>query len=185
MYAKPTSLILTVIFPIDFARNTGNLEIYGSKKKTITPVRLNRKCTMAKLIAASDWKTAASKAVKVVPMLAPIMNWKAFLIFTLPVATSGTIKEVVRELDCETEVMIRPHENARYLFLKTIFSNRSLVLPMSILYSHLEIDLIQTNSKITPISNEMIGPTFETIHAVAESKMDVIPQFTLTDSSVF
>ena len=40
----------------------------------------------------------------VVPVFAPRMNWNARLIFTLLVATSGTISEVVRELDCASEI---------------------------------------------------------------------------------
>lgn len=133
MYAKPMRRICVVRLPIFLARRTGNFERYGIEKNTITPVRLKSKCTSAKLIAASDWNIAARSAVIVVPILAPIINWKAFFTLTLPVATNGTINEVVSELDCATEVITKPQPKARYLFLNTAFSNRFFVRPMRIL----------------------------------------------------
>ena len=52
-------------------------------------------------MAASDLLNAASKAVIVVPILAPIISGKAFVSLTLPEATKGTINEVVIELKAE------------------------------------------------------------------------------------
>ena len=68
-------------------------------KKIITPIALKVKCATAILTAASFLNKAARIAVNVVPMLAPKINGKAFLIFIFPTATTGTNNEVVTELD--------------------------------------------------------------------------------------
>ena len=70
---------------------------------------------MAIVIAASFFKIAASNAVIVVPIFAPIINGKASFIFILPVATTGIRSEVVTELDCMAAVKSTPQENDLYL----------------------------------------------------------------------
>ena len=65
---------------------------------------------MARLTAASDLKIAASKAVMVVPMLAPIIKGNTEESETFLVATSGTESDVVMELDCKAPVNSNPHE---------------------------------------------------------------------------
>lgn len=65
---------------------------------------------MARLIAASDLNIAASNAVMVVPIFAPIIKGKTEESETFLVATSGTDREVVMELDCSAPVNSNPHE---------------------------------------------------------------------------
>jgi hypothetical protein len=65
---------------------------------------------MARLTAASDLNIAASSAVMVVPIFAPMIKGNTEESVTFLVATSGTDKEVVMELDCRAPVSNNPHE---------------------------------------------------------------------------
>jgi len=85
--------------PNFFAIHSGIFLPALNGRKINTPIELNKKCTIASVRAASDLKSAAKKAVKVVPILAPIINGKAFFNEIRFVATRGTIREVVIELD--------------------------------------------------------------------------------------
>lgn len=114
-----------VISPNRAARNTGIFLKKGKGKNIAIPTRLNSKWAMAMLNAASDFKIAASKAVMVVPRLMPIINGNAFFKDTFPVATMGTIREVVTELDCTAAVKTAPHANDFSGFLKTNCPNFS------------------------------------------------------------
>ena len=60
------------------------------------------------LMAASDRLNAAKSAVMVVPILAPIIKGNEVVRDTRPEATSGTIREVVMELDCTPAVTSVP-----------------------------------------------------------------------------
>lgn len=61
------------------------------------------------LIAMLELKTAAIKAVIVVPILAPRINGAASFKVTIFFATKGTTREVVMVLDRIVAVMISPH----------------------------------------------------------------------------
>lgn len=100
------------ILPINCALLMVKLRRKGSGKSTMTPKKLNKKCTIAMLSAVSDWETAAKIAVKVVPIFAPKIKGKAFLRDTLRVPTKETVTEVVRELDCKAAVSQMPQFNA-------------------------------------------------------------------------
>ena len=63
-------------------------------------------------MASGDLLNAATNAVKVVPMFAPMINGNAFLKDTLSVATNGTIKEVVVVLEWIKAVTNIPQEKA-------------------------------------------------------------------------
>jgi len=92
-------------------------------KNIKTPIMLNNRCAVAMLIAASFLKIAAIKAVIVVPIFAPKINGNASLALMRPIATTGTNKEVVTELDCIDAVSNTPHKNDLNLFLKINSSN--------------------------------------------------------------
>ena len=92
------------------ARSTGKLLIFARGRKINTPIKLKIKWAMARLTAASDLKIAASSAVMVVPILAPIINGNTEESDTFRVATRGTDREVVMELDCKAPVNNNPHE---------------------------------------------------------------------------
>ena len=94
------------------------------------PIRLKKKCTKARLTAASLLNREAMIAVIVVPIFAPIMNFKALLILILPVAVSGTRSEVVTELDCISVVRRRPQPKDFMGELKML-SKLLLVLPIN------------------------------------------------------
>ena len=66
---------------------------------------------MARLTAASDLNIAANNAVMVVPMFAPIIKGNTDDNETFRVATRGTEREVVIELDCKAPVNNTPQEN--------------------------------------------------------------------------
>src|SRR6187402_3431498 len=73
------------------------------------PMKLNRKCAMAILMAALELNEAARKAVMVVPMLAPRINGTADRSFTNFLATSGTTRDVVTVLERMRAVVNNPH----------------------------------------------------------------------------
>lgn len=68
-------------------------------KKIRTPIKLNNTCAIARLMANSDLSNPASRAVIVVPRLAPMIKGNAEERITFLVATRGTIREVVMEED--------------------------------------------------------------------------------------
>ena len=96
---KITNLYRCTKEPIFLASINGISLRYGMGKNSNIPMKLKRKCARAILMASGDLLSAATKAVKVVPMFAPIINGNAFLKDTLSVATNGTIKEVVVVLE--------------------------------------------------------------------------------------
>jgi hypothetical protein len=73
------------------------------------PDKLNSKWAIAMLMAASELKLAAIKAVNVVPRLAPIIKGRAFINRIFFVATKGTNRDVDTELDCIADVIRIPH----------------------------------------------------------------------------
>ena len=83
------------------------------------------------LTAVSVLKKAARKAVMVVPTLAPIINEKALWRLTLRVATRGTIREVVTELDWILAVRATPQPKDLNGLIKIKFSNLCFTGPMS------------------------------------------------------
>lgn len=93
-----------VIFTIVFLSNDDIMN------KT-APEKLKRKWAMAILMAVSELKLAAIKAVKVVPKFAPIINGKALMSLIFLVATNGTNKEVETELDWIADVINTPQPN--------------------------------------------------------------------------
>ena len=74
---------------------------------------LKNRCANATATAAGlPVDRAASMAVMVVPMLAPIVNGNSCSSFTIPAPTSGTIADVVMELLCTITVMPVPAATA-------------------------------------------------------------------------
>ena len=108
--------------PSCLAHHIGTERRAGIGKIRSTPIKLNSKWAKAMLKAASVCERAAINAVKVVPMFAPIKKGKALLIDILLVATNGTIKDEVTELDCTAAVRPIPHDNDRKGLLKTTCS---------------------------------------------------------------
>src|SRR5689334_14870185 len=90
----------------------GSFRRTGIGMNSSTPMRLNKKCTMAMLIAAEVFvcRMAAMNAVMVVPTLAPMMNGAACLRLTILFATMGTTTDVVIELERIAAVVSRPQE---------------------------------------------------------------------------
>lgn len=85
--------------------------IQGMGKNITTPMALKKRWAKASEIAASDFISAANKAVMVVPRLAPRINGSTRRTDKLPVATSGTVSDVVTELDWIAAVITIPHPN--------------------------------------------------------------------------
>lgn len=108
---NPAIRYFMVSAPNTIASLTGMFLICLTGMKMSTPKRLNTKCTIAIVTAASFLNIAASNAVIVVPIFAPKMNGNACFILILPVATTGTIREVVTELDCNAMVTMVPKKN--------------------------------------------------------------------------
>ena len=81
-------------------------------KNNSIPMKLNKKCAKAILMALGDLLKAATKAVKVVPIFAPMINGNALRKETLSVATNGTINDVVTVLECMSAVVTMPQEKA-------------------------------------------------------------------------
>ena len=78
-YTKPVSLYRVVSRPIPLAIAMGMSRNMGIGKNTSTPMKLNRKCAMAMVMALDELelRMAAIKAVTVVPMFAPRINGTA------------------------------------------------------------------------------------------------------------
>lgn len=99
IYAKPITLYFIVSFPNSDDKYTGMLRIQGNGKNIITPIALKRRWANASEIAASEFNIAAIKAVIVVPKFEPRIKGSTFFTDILPVATKGTVRDVVTELD--------------------------------------------------------------------------------------
>ena len=65
-------------------------------------------------------------------IFAPIINGNELVSVTRPDATSGTINEVVIELDCTPAVTKVPQPNDLYGLLKTYFFSLSFDAPISL-----------------------------------------------------
>lgn len=88
----------------------GILRKKGIGKNIRTPIRLNRKCAIAILIAplVLEFSVAAIKAVIVVPTFAPIIKGAACRRSAILFATMGTTTEVVIVLDLIAAVVNIP-----------------------------------------------------------------------------
>ena len=109
-YTNPAKRYFNVSFPIQSAKPSGSLRSTGIGKKMSTPIKLNRKWTIAMLspLAVFEFKNAAINAVTVVPMFAPRIKGAACLSFTIFCATIGTTTDVVMVLDRMAAVVNKP-----------------------------------------------------------------------------
>lgn len=106
--------------PNPFAMAMGMLRKNGMGKKTSTPIKLNRKCAKAIVMALEElaFNVAAIIAVTVVPMLAPSINGTAFRRVIIFCATMGTTTDVVMVLERMAAVVNNPQKNDLMVFLK-------------------------------------------------------------------
>ena len=112
-YTNPARRYFNVNLPNPFSNEIGNFRKTGMGKNKSTPMKLNRKCAMAMLIAPDvfEFNVTAMKAVIVVPMLAPIIKGAACFRLTIFFATIGTTTDVVMVLDRIAAVVTSPQPN--------------------------------------------------------------------------
>ena len=108
---NPARRYFKVSFPKPLAKEIGNFLKTGIGKNSNTPMKLNKKCAMAILMAPDvfEFKETAMKAVMVVPMLAPIINGAACFMPVIFLPTIGTTTDVVIVLDRMAAVVTSPH----------------------------------------------------------------------------
>lgn len=112
--AKPMSRWRAVVLPKVFAMRTGTCRSAGIGKNRRTPIKLKRKCAIAiPTELVFELNTAATKAVTVVPKLAPMINTATLFKPTTFLAAIGTTTDVVIVLDRIAAVVRNPHPKAR------------------------------------------------------------------------
>lgn len=153
-YTKPVSLYRVVSRPIPLAMAMGMSRNMGIGKNTSTPMKLNRKCAMAMVMALDEleFRMAAMKAVTVVPMFAPRINGTALRSVIIFCATIGTTTDVVMVLERMAAVVANPQKNDLNVFLKKKRLNFSGELAMSKPEISLRNNRIETNNKATESS---------------------------------
>ena len=119
---------------------------FGINKNIKIPMELKRRCTKAILNAAFETVSAANIAVTVVPKFAPIKNENTLLKGIALLATSGTNKEVVIELDCTAIVNTTPQKKVSTGLENTYFSIFSSVLPTIANLKYNMSSLMDTNN---------------------------------------